>query len=247
MNKYTLSTLAITVLLSSFTAPIVLAEDIDINTTQTGIEQLGDEFDIDIFDDSDSNQNISEDISSGKNLKINYSVPGKVPVIAQPTSMSCWSAAATMMLSWQDKSSYTIEQVMERAGKYYLKKFNSSNPRRQGLYPKEEEKFYAALGMKKEAPQNYDAKGLLSLLKTYGPLLVVGNEGQGSSRPMIHARVITGIYGDGTPDGTVLQINDSAGGRRYQESFRSFAKKYEDVASLHNEYNLELRAQIVHF
>ena len=34
-------------------------------------------------------------------------------------------------------------------------------------------------------------------------------------------------WGDGTVDGTVMHIIDPAGGRQYQEDFRTFFTKYE--------------------
>jgi hypothetical protein len=93
--------------------------------------------------------------------------------------------------------------------------------------------------MKGEPPMNYSVSGIRSLIENYGPLIAVADEAPGALWA-IHARVIRGIYGDGTLDGTFLRINDPAGGHQYTESFRAFTKKYEEVASAP-------RVQIMHY
>jgi hypothetical protein len=68
---------------------------------------------------------------------------------------------------------------------------------------------------------------LYQLLENYGPLWVASNS------PDPHVRVITGIEGDGTADGSVLDIldplergmkflNPSNSGSSYSETFRQF-------------------------
>lgn len=181
--------------------------------------------------------------SSQSRASFDYSV-GDVPIIAQPSEMSCWSASSAMLVSWKKQASLSIESVMDMAGSYFRRKFDSKNPSEQGLYPAEEKLLFSRLGMKTKEATNYTAQGILTLLKNHGPIFVVGNEGSVSS-PMIHARVITGISGDGTPEGTQLKINDPAEGKSYTESFSAFAKKYESVADV--DAGSSLRLQIAHF
>lgn len=172
-----------------------------------------------------------------------FEVSGIVPAVAQPTNMTCWAASATMMVSWRDQASYSIETVMDDIGSNYRQKFDNN----EGLFPDEEEAFFAALGMRTEPPQSYALEGILSLLQNFGPIFTIGNEGSTNS-PMVHARIISGIFDtDGTLDGIQVQVNDPNGGRQYRESLRSFSEKYEDVAIVDMNGGFELRLQIAHF
>jgi hypothetical protein len=164
-----------------------------------------------------------------------YTVPGLVPTVAQPSSMTCWATVATMMLSWKNNQSFTIQEAMDRAGSTYRTMFDNN----QGLPAAEHEAFAAACGMKGEPPMSYTPNGIRSLLENYGPLIAVADEAPGD-KWAIHARVIRGIYGDGSVDNTFLRINDPAGGKQYSESFRTFANKFEEVAD-------SPRLQIMHY
>jgi hypothetical protein len=73
--------------------------------------------------------------------------------------------------------------------------------------------------MAKQAPQNYTPESMLSLLENHGSIWVNYNDSG------IQTRIITGIFGDGTPEGTNLQIIDPTGGCSYQETFSCFTEK----------------------
>lgn len=45
----------------------------------------------------------------------------------------------------------------------------------------------------------------------------------------LHSRIVQGMPGVGTPDGTMMSIIDPDGGRRCDEPFRVFVQKYEDA------------------
>jgi Papain-like cysteine protease AvrRpt2 len=57
---------------------------------------------------------------------------------------------------------------------------------------------------------SHSVEGMLQLLKTHGPIWVTTDEDP-SALFAIHARIITGMVGDGTPDGTLLRVTDPAG------------------------------------
>ena len=57
-------------------------------------------------------------------------------------------------------------------------------------------------GLDPEPAHSYTVEGFYGLLDRYGPLWVA------AAVPGPHIRVVTGIEGDGTPDGTTLYIND---------------------------------------
>jgi hypothetical protein len=166
-----------------------------------------------------------------------YDAPGIVPIIPQPSINTCWAAVSTMMVSWRDQKSYEIKTVMDMAGTIYRTKFETNKK----LSSSEKNLFLPALGLVGELPMSYTVDGLLYLLRAYGPLWATTDEKPGAGFS-IHARIITGMYGDGTIDGTKLRIIDPSGGRQYTESFLAFTKKFEEVAATG-----PIMIQIVHF
>lgn len=117
-----------------------------------------------------------------------------VELINQPTGMSCWAASAAMVVGWRDKVSLDPAAIASGAGEWAA--FTN------GLNPADIPTLATAWGLAQEPGQCYNADGLRQLLQTYGPLWV------GAAVPGLHAIVVTGIYGDGTPDGTYVRIND---------------------------------------
>jgi hypothetical protein len=156
--------------------------------------------------------------------------------------MTCWATVATMMVSWRDQMGYPITAVMDMAGPAYRAKFDANG----GLSGAEKGAFLAALGLQAEPPMDYAVEGLLGLLQTYGPIWVTTDEDP-SEGFAVHARIVTGMVGDGTVDGTMLRVVDPAGGRRYQESFRAFGDKFDEVARGDMRDGGEFRPQVVHF
>jgi papain like cysteine protease AvrRpt2 len=69
---------------------------------------------------------------------------------------------------------------------------------------KEASAVFQSIGLVPEPLQSFSVQKVAALLNQYGPLIVV----QPSSPTLNHARLITGISGDGTLNGTVLYIND---------------------------------------
>lgn len=211
---------------------------IDSKVPEEGERQ---EQETEILQTPDVDSNFPNILNSESKASFDFSVRGEVPTIAQPTTDTCWAAGSAMMVSYKQQKSLNIESVMDMAGDYYRQKFDNN----QGLYAAEERLLFSRLGMTTKEPANYTAKDILTLLQTRGPLLVINNEGS-TSRPALHARVITGISGDGTPEGTQLKINDPDGGKSYTESWSDFAQKFEDVANV-DAKKPSIRLQIAHF
>jgi hypothetical protein len=162
-----------------------------------------------------------------------YEVQGDIPVIRQPNGMACWATVGTMLMSWRDQQSYSIETAMEMAGEKYSEMFNNS----QGLPADQHEDFASASGMTIEYPQCYTAEGIYDLLLDHGPVIVITDEDP-SEYFAIHARIIKGIDGDSTnPD---LMIIDPGSGSEYTEKFEDFASKFEAVDGAP-------RIQVMHF
>lgn len=148
-----------------------------------------------------------------------------VPVVAQPSHMTCWAAVATMLLSWRDGTSYGIRDAVGSNDPTWAAKFDAGS----GLRPAEKEPFLSAMGLVAEPPMNYSVEGLYELLVDHGPLWLTTDENTASGFS-IHARVLVGMSGDGTIENTTLTLIDPNGGRVVRESFETFAEKFEEEA-----------------
>jgi N-acetyl-anhydromuramyl-L-alanine amidase AmpD len=168
-----------------------------------------------------------------------------VELVPQMTGMSCWAAAAAMVVGWRDRISIDPSEIARGAGQWQAYA--------DGLNPANVPSLARAWRLKMEPPQSYSIDGFRQMLETKGPLWV------GAVVPGLHAIVATGVYGDGTPDGTYVRINDPWGrapgspgkpgaynptpgqGSQYALTFRQFAQEYEGAANLPN-----VNIQILH-
>lgn len=108
-----------------------------------------------------------------------------VVLFPQPTNMTCWSAAATMVLG----------------GTMSVGPAGGTLGTDGGLAPSSVPAFGRSLGLLVEYPQSWSVDGLAGLIRN-GPLWV------GGAVPSLHAFVVGGINGDGTANGTILTIYD---------------------------------------
>ena len=82
---------------------------------------------------------------------INYRVPGIVAPIRQPSSMVCWATVTTMMVSWRNQQSMTIETAIGGIGATWLAKYQAN----QGLSASEKPVVLTAAGLNDEPPASY--------------------------------------------------------------------------------------------
>jgi N-acetyl-anhydromuramyl-L-alanine amidase AmpD len=159
-----------------------------------------------------------------------------VEVFGQPDGFSCWATAAAMVVGWRDKLSLDIATLKR------MFKDQTGASCDAGLYPNDDQKLADFLGLVAEPPQSYSVEGFRRILENYGPLWAGIRTNDGWN----HAVVITGLYGDGTPDNTFVRIHDPWGrptasptqpgghnpspgvGSRYTLTYSEFAKEYED-------------------
>lgn len=152
--------------------------------------------------------------------------------------MTCWATVTTMMMDWRDNRTTSIPTAIGSIGDVWLAKFTAN----QGLSSSEKPTFLAAAGLMAEPPMGYTIEGWLQLLRTYGPLWVTTDEDP-TENFAIHARIVVGIDGDGTPDGTNFSIVDPATASEYTETVSVFNQKFESEARA----NQPLRIQVVHW
>jgi hypothetical protein len=165
---------------------------------------------------------------------VQYEVPGTIPEFAQPSDMSCWITVVTMLLSWRDGVSYSIDSVLDMLGSDFRQIYESD----EGLGGERMQDLTNAAGLTYESQRCETPQSINDLLQTYGPLIIIADEDP-TIRFCVHARIIKGIDGDGEPDGTDLTILDPGPGSSYQELFSEFAAKYEEMAGL-EEYTIQM-------
>lgn len=122
--------------------------------------------------------------SGAQSLGINESFTinwDDVQQIAQPTSMSCWAAAAAMVVGWRDQMSLSPNVIAEIVNR----------PIQKGLNLDDFDDLAEGLGLTTVAGQSFTHEGFRDLLEDNGPLWV------GVALPnSLHAIVVTGLYND---------------------------------------------------
>ena len=170
-----------------------------------------------------------------------------VDLLGQPTNASCWATAGAIVYGWQNQVSISPETIASLFGR------DTS----AGLAPSDRKALADTLGLVSEPPQCYSVDRFRGLLENHGPLWVGIHTDDGWN----HAVVVTGMYGDGSPDGTFVRINDPWGrtpgtpakpgshnptpgqGSQYTLPFNEFMKEYEDRMTTTGD---NVNIQIVH-
>ncbi len=162
---------------------------------------------------------------------IDVSVDGPVPLTPQRTGTTCWAAAYAMLYGWKMRQSMSMDTALQAIpNQRWAQKVNAPDPAAQGLGSSEAPDFAADAGLSM-LPANLTIEGMGTYLQNYGPLMIVLRMA-GHTGGWTHARVITAIRGDGTPDGTFVHYNDPAGPREVRSSFRQNMEEYEAAARL---------------
>ncbi len=78
-----------------------------------------------------------------------------------------------------------------------------------------------APGLSEDPPQAYTTDGLVRSLSQLGPLLAIGTDGIVNDA-LARLRIVTSIRGDGSPDGTIVDVTDLEVGAAVPLTFRAF-------------------------
>ena len=128
-------------------------------------------------------------------LNVTVDINHRITLYAQPTNMTCWSAAATMMTGIN--MSYGSGNATTGSSGGLNSSYNNV------------EAFARSHGFVMHPPMSWSIQGLVSLLRQ-GPLWVAGRQplGAPSGTQSGHAVVVGAIWGNNTPEGTMLYIYD---------------------------------------
>jgi len=161
--------------------------------------------------------------NGSSSVNISYSVQ----LVPQTSGMSCWAASAAMIVGWRDRISIDPQDIA-RGVNGWEQFYNN------GL-PADNVEMFSVWGLQYEYPQSYTIQGFTDLLNI-GPLWVATD-----LQDDAHVVVVSGIRGDGTPNGTILTILDpweqgmtsfrpSNSGSTYEETYQEFVERQERLA-----------------
>ena len=170
-----------------------------------------------------------------------------VELIAQDKSNACWLASSSMMETWKTGSHFSLTdtlKILDSSGTSFTNIYDNNG----GLAFAENQKITSTLGLTSLPPASYAIEYLTSILDS-SPLMAVIMFS--SSSMIAHIIVITGISGDGTPEGTSLSINDPLplnNGNTYTIAFNDFLNKFEQVVAYENNFpGNDLTSQLFYF
>lgn len=161
-----------------------------------------------------------------------------IEAVRQPDPMSCWAAAGAMLANWNRTGSpLTAESYARSLGHPWTQRFED----RKGIDGREHQEFARSAGLVIHPPQNFMITAYAEMLQSFGPLWIATTHGNIGA----HARVLVGVYGDGSPNGTLMEFIDPRDGSRRREPFMTFLESFEqearDASSLE-----EIRWQVMH-
>lgn len=144
-----------------------------------------------------------------------------VPLVPQSSEMSCWAAAGAMIVGWRERIALDDDELARIAGQ--LQAY------RDGLLPRDVDTMAAHWSLTSTELHTCSVAQVHQLLQTHGPLWL------GEADPDLHVVVVCGMRGDGTPDGTDVEIADPwpiDRGERYSLSFRELMENVTNARSL---------------
>lgn len=180
-----------------------------------------------------------------------YTVTPVPKEIKQPKQMDCWATVLTMMYEYKQQKDLTILDVMNNIGSPYKDLFTNNS----GISAAQKTQLIINTGLRSELPANFTIGGWCELLRRNGPLWVTTDESPEFPKATIHARLLYGMMGDGSPENTLMFFIDPATGTKISEPFGEFVIKYE--SELRKIYkilngrdlpsNYKIRIQVIHW
>jgi hypothetical protein len=182
---------------------------------------------------------------------VNYTVPGLIVPVQQPSGMSCWAAMFTMMYSWKNQVSIEIETAVATLGPSYVKCFRDNT----GLPIEANRQLAADAGMVAEPLMGPSIDGWAGLLMNHGLLwtsygwLSMTPDGLTVQSAGRHIIIFYGIEGDGTADGTQIKYVDPSDGAAHTMSVTRMVQQHETGFTLQplTDRQLGQFSQIMHY
>ena len=191
----------------------------------------------------DRKQTVTVEKDDTAKKAIDFFVEGTLRRLKQPSNETCWATVATILFSWKNNSNPEIADVMTAAGQKFLDLFNADD----GLKGSDKPEFLQALGLVAEPPMSFSVQGFERLLRANGPLWITTDEDP-SEDFSVHARVLIGLRGDGTPENTeAFFIDTDPNSTSDHETVAKLQDKMTELAIGDSNATGGFRAQVVHF
>ncbi|HEU4561514.1 MAG TPA: DUF2272 domain-containing protein [Longimicrobium sp.] len=169
-------------------------------------------------------------VTTETRVRRRFDVWNEVPLVPQLTGMSCWAAAAAMIVGWRDRMAADPRQVAAGSGSWQAYA--------GGLRPADVHTLAKAWGLTEERRERWTVDALRQVLERHGPVWL------GEASPGLHSIVVVGMHGDGTPDGTWVRVNDPwpvGRGERYTLPWRTLSANYRAAGDL-----IGMQAHVLH-
>ena len=143
----------------------------------------------------------------------------EVPLVPQLTGMSCWAAAAAMIVGWRDCVRSRPEEIARGVGHW--------GAYEDGLFPESIAALSEQWRLTPVEPDGLSPHAIASMLTAYGPLWV------GEASPGLHSIVVVGMFGDMSDTDTYLRVNDPwpvGLGERYAKPYREFLRDFSSAS-----------------
>jgi hypothetical protein len=179
--------------------------------------------------------------------KIAVQIRLDVPVLKQPSPMSCWATVFAMLASWKAKTPVPIASAVAALGAPYTTYLAED----RGLPGGRELAFVKPAGLQALPPASYPLSTFRNLLRERGPVWIITGNGITS-----HARLLVGLYSPNeeesraTYEGTVMEFIDPAPGAYVYERALSFFDIFEREAAFvvdHHLDGIDLRWQVLSY
>ena len=174
---------------------------------------------------------------------IDFTVPGTITPLQQPTGDACWAAVIAMLQAWK---SGTKDATVPGEIAKLPPPFPQLLTNNQKLVTADKNALFAKLGLvidpiglSSAMPDAY-----LKLMQQYGPLWATVDADL-TEKTSEHAKVIYGMRGDGTASGTMMRIIDPKNGTPIEQTFQAFMTEFEQLARTTTE--VALNGQIARF
>jgi hypothetical protein len=182
--------------------------------------------------------------------RVPYRVPGLIVPLKQPSGMACWATSYTIMVSWRRQQCLAIRDAVAELGPKWLAYYDKNT----GTSPYDNIEFARTARLSYEPLMSFSIDGWASLLRRHGLLwLSYGWEAAGLNGLPVRGRhiiIISGLEGDGSPDGTRVVYIDPGDGQSHVEPFMTFVADYERGFTLDPKMNDKQMAgfsQILHY
>ncbi|MEN1783496.1 MAG: M12 family metallopeptidase [Bacteroidota bacterium] len=175
-------------------------------------------------DAGDRNETV---LSSDESVAIDITY--NVNLVPQTSRLSCWAAAAAMIVGWRENLSMNPRDIAGGEGGWGEFFYNNS-------LPPDNLEMFSIWGLQYEHGQSYTVEGFAQVL-AQGPLWAATEVNNGA-----HVVVVSAMRGDGTPGGTILTIQDpweegmttfrsSNSGSTYTRTYEEFMRDQNALAT----------------